>query len=157
MRSLRSSRIASRMMLASMRSRAAARPRHGEKAGVFDAVSQPIRKDGHDLRDGVGSRARQRCVGQPQRQLQLRILAPAVADRPWQSSPRNRLRLSGGVASSSGEAQAFYGTMCVRNHACCFISISSARVISSVVDADVERALGEISWDRDVVIAEENQ
>ena len=38
--------------------------RSSEKAGVFDAVSQPFRKDGHDLCDGVGSRPRQRCVRQ---------------------------------------------------------------------------------------------
>ena len=51
-------------MLASIRSTSHSRPRHGEEAGVFDAVSQAIRKDGHDLRDGVGGRARQPRVGQ---------------------------------------------------------------------------------------------
>jgi hypothetical protein len=49
------------------------------------------------------------------------------------SSPRDMHSDRAGRRTVVGrEAKGFYGTMCVRNHACCFFSISSSRAMASL-------------------------
>ena len=48
------------------------------------------------------------------------------------SSPKKMFRLRGASRRRRAPGQAIYGTMCVRNHACCFFSISSSRAMASL-------------------------